>query len=338
MELETDISRLKALQTDYDNRTSNAQDIRDDYAEKRENLTSRIEALVADGQEITQRGQLPVGEHTQITLQGITFRDRTDAGKALGTICNQFHGDKASSVQIGEIHGFPITLNKTPLTGEIYAVLQGNTAHRVGFTVSASHNLKKLETAILTVDKQLYSANEQLSELDRHYKLAVEFLDKPFTHTDELSAKIERHAAISAELRNETAEKAKSKGKEKSNVGLFNAKNRDTLTQAYNKARERETAVQPPQSPSPSNEPTPMPIFGGVSEQPEPTPPTPYNEPPPLPSDKPHESRNQSSKGAFNEKNRNAFAQACNKARERENTEKPPEKPNRNTPERDDDD
>jgi hypothetical protein len=248
MELKTEISRLKALQTDYNNRRAAAEDICDSYAENRKSLTESITKLLMDYERvqlICSQGSMPF----EITLKEKLFHSetKTEAGKALETICAEFRNSNDSSMNIGSIHGFSIELRKTAITGELNAFIHGESVHFVPFTISAPHNLRKLETVLATVDKRLDSERESLYELDKNHNLAQTFLQKPFRHTNELKVQIERHTKLSDELQKEADEKLKSNKKDKNvpETSYFSKSKREALAVACTLLRENKREDTP---------------------------------------------------------------------------------------------
>jgi hypothetical protein len=235
MELKTDISKLKALRADYYNQKADMEDIIHNYKETRKDLANLVTALSADWETVRaayyDRGNWNPPPF-EITLKEKVFTDKTEAGKSLETICAQMRKSNTETAEIGNFHGFKIELHKTPVTGEINAVICGEARRYVPFTMSAPHNLRKLETVLTTADKHLDSAKQSLYECDKNEKSAREFLKTPFKHENELKEKSARHDEISDRLNNEAAERIMEREKSAPETNYFNKDKRTALAAA----------------------------------------------------------------------------------------------------------
>jgi hypothetical protein len=231
MEMKAEISRLTALQTDHINRRASAEDIRDSYKDGKSELTARIAKLLMDCEHVKSQS----AQGFEITLKNKVFADKTEAGKALGAICDDFaerRGKGGNVMEIGNYRGFVVELRRTAVTGEINAVMRGEAEHFVPFTTSAPHNLRKLETAWATVDKRLELAQESLYELEKNYKSAQEFLQKPFRHENELKELTRQHTVLSDILLKEEQERRADKSKSAPQTNYFSKSSRDAFAVA----------------------------------------------------------------------------------------------------------
>ena len=159
-----------------------------------------------------------------VTLDGVTFTDKTEAGKALDKACSMTFKklfQKGESVDIGSIHGFPITAKceREPFSGTIFVQATIHTAqdHKVDFGGSAPHNLKKLENVFTSLQKKLDQVTERLNRLEVDTEEARKLFAQPFDKGSELEEKSARMQELSDILH----QKAMSKGDDKPRTYYF---------------------------------------------------------------------------------------------------------------------
>lgn len=122
---------------------------------------------------------------------------------------------KGESVNIGSIHGFPITAKyqKDLLSGTVFvqATIHGAAKHTVDFGSAAHHNLRRLEGVFTSFEKILSEAQDRLNRLDVDMKESKKLLNVPFDRKQELEDKSERMN----ELRDILHKEAQNKGSNK---------------------------------------------------------------------------------------------------------------------------
>lgn len=155
---------------------------------------------------------LPIDTETnlpafKITIQGNVFTDKTEAAKALKTACMNVLKDGNARV-IGNIHGFPISIDYLHSQKCLSATLQGTALHKVYLSDSFPHNLRKIENLVLTMGNRLEGYKNDLNELEINACDARKILSEPFKFSDELSAKSKRLSLLRDELNREAAHAA----------------------------------------------------------------------------------------------------------------------------------
>jgi hypothetical protein len=258
MELKADISRLKALETNYKNQRFDMGNIVEKYPQQRDDLEILRKLLEYDWRVVQsmygQNLENPPVFH--ITLQDNWYQDKTETTKALEVACAEFKKSTKTKQQIGELHGFKIELQKDKITGEINAVLYNKAQHFVEFGISTPHNLRKLESTIMGIGKRFEETKEAEYKCEQDHRTAVEFLETPFKHADELKAKTERHGVLQTVLNKEAADRQlkEREGANEPPINYFSREKREAFSVAHSarsgekqpQEREKKAEKEPP--------------------------------------------------------------------------------------------
>lgn len=215
MVLESEVKELKSMQSEYQNVHYDMQDKLQRYPQTKQQLESSIDAMKKD---LEHCKSLPIDENThlpafKITLDGTTYTDRTEAGKALESVCCKLIGESNKPLPIGELHGFPITIRFAPDQNCLQATLQGSKPYTTNFSVSFPTNLKHLESLLFSLDQKIAAAQNALNQLNLDAKEAEKILAEPFASGDILREKSERLTTLRDDLNQEAMEAAKSGNK-----------------------------------------------------------------------------------------------------------------------------
>lgn len=214
------VKELRSMQQEYNNTHYELENKLNEYPQRRGKLEREISALKTD---IDVVRKLPIDPETEqpkfeITLDGVTLTDKTEAGKALDKACKltfQKLFQKGESVNIGSIHGYPITAKceREPFSGVIFvqATIHGAQNYKIDFTDSAPHNLRKLEGVFSSFQKKLDQAQERLNRLDVDMEEAKKIFDQPFDKAQELEEKSARMQELSDTLHQEAMNKGDDK-------------------------------------------------------------------------------------------------------------------------------
>lgn len=211
MALESDVKNLTLLQAEHRNTVYEMEDKLQRYPDQRASCERLIEQIQADIQIVQQR---PIDRATgepifRITLDGQDYTDKTEAGKALEKACFACLADTEKPIVIGNIHGFPIQVQYNKHMGIPVATLNGSSKYSMEFTASFPHNLRKLETTLLTLPNRLHEQQERLERLDIDAQDARKLLAEPFPAEAELAEKSERLTALRDEVNEAAAAAAK---------------------------------------------------------------------------------------------------------------------------------
>ena len=203
------------MQSEYQNVHYDMQDKLQRYPQTKQQLESSIDAMKKD---LEHCKSLPIDENThlpafKITLDGTTYTDRTEAGKALESVCCKIIGESNKPLPIGELHGFPITIRFAPDQNCLQATLQGSKPYTTNFSVSFPTNLKHLESLLFSLDQKIAATQNALNQLNLDAKEAEKILAEPFASGDVLREKSERLTTLRDDLNQEAMEAAKSGNK-----------------------------------------------------------------------------------------------------------------------------
>lgn len=215
MVLESEVKELKSMQSEYQNVHYDMQDKLQRYPQTKQQLEFSIDAMKKD---LEHCKSLPIDENThlpafKITLDGTTYTDRTEAGKALESVCCKLIGESNKPLPIGELHGFPITIRFAPDQNCLQATLQGSKPYTTNFSVSFPTNLKHLESLLFSLDQKIAATQNALNQLNLDAKEAEKILAEPFASGDVLREKSERLTTLRDDLNQEAMEAAKSGNK-----------------------------------------------------------------------------------------------------------------------------
>lgn len=214
MVLDNEVKDLNIMAADYRNTHYDLEDSIKKYQAQIKSLYKYKNALEVDKKMCEG---LPVDPETgkaafKITIDKKVYTDKTKAAKALEDVARslaQRLGTDPTPVVIGNLHGFPISINYDPINLCIVGSLNGTAQHSVELTTSYPHNLRKLENLIFTMDSRSEECNEKISRLKIDIEDAEKLLSEPFTRGAELHEKTERLTALRSELNNEAAENLK---------------------------------------------------------------------------------------------------------------------------------
>lgn len=216
MVLDNEVKSLTALHKEWQNTRYEMEDFLKKYPTEKSHDMKMIQNIEAD---IDICKKLPTDPETnlpafKITILGNNYTDKTEAAKALKTACVNVLEDGNAKV-IGDIHGFPISIDYSHAQKCLSATLQGTALHKVYFSDSFPHNLRKIENLIFTMENRLEKYKINLNKLEIDADDARKILDEPFKFTDELSAKSERLSLLRNELNREAAQAASNNKGEK---------------------------------------------------------------------------------------------------------------------------
>ncbi len=211
MQLDNEVKELRLLKAEHTNTRYDMEDKLNRAPEQETRLTESIAAMTADKERVAGLQTDPVTKipEFRITLDGIEYTDKTEAGKALQTaVTTKVVGHMDKSHEIGEFQGFKLSVYMDSFTKTIRASLKGEAQYSTEFTGSYPYNLKKLENTVYSIDQKIIAAEDKLSQLHADVAEAKKIFETPFTQEEELKVKSERLETLTDEL-NEAAANAK---------------------------------------------------------------------------------------------------------------------------------
>lgn len=239
MMLENEVKELQSIQAEFQNMQYDLQDKLRVFPDKKKSLEHRIAAMETDIANCQR------GDAFQITIQGKQYADRTEAGKALEHACMKLLGETDKPIPIGNLQGFPITIQYAKTSNCLQATLQGTASYCVNFTASFPHNLKKLERTIQSLPEQKAGLENNLHRLTIDAQDAKKLLSEPFTRGAELTEKSQRLTTLRTELQDEAAKAVK--GNKKQRTFYFDMAKLRKSAQQIAKCTEKQNTKKEPQ-------------------------------------------------------------------------------------------
>lgn len=193
LELSLDVNKLKSQKVNY-----NAEMIRTnelltfEYPKQVVAQKARIDLLTDD---INYVNDTPYPDNFCVKINGSTFRNRADAGKAVIALKNAVNDD----MYLCDYRGFTISLKKdmhTPL-------LEISRKSKISCTVGISHEgvFNNIDNAIdFDLIQNLKQHKSKLAEVEKNIKNAEEQLKKSFPFEEELKNKTARLQQLTKEL------------------------------------------------------------------------------------------------------------------------------------------
>ena len=133
-----------------------------------------------------------------MTLQGITYTEKADAGQMLLAVCKEYPQSKP--VEIGCYRGFKLEVYYDPVNSIYCLNLCGNAKHKVELGSDALGNLTRIENEIAKIPVKLTAAKTRKEETAAQLENAKVEVQKPFAFEEELKEKTDRLNALNIEL------------------------------------------------------------------------------------------------------------------------------------------
>lgn len=196
MELDVDVTRLKLLKADYQNKRFRMEDnLLKYYPEKLSASRSLVQSLQADIA-LLELHPHPEDGFADMQIGEWVYHDRESAGEAILEMCSQVKD--IEQVEIGAYRGFALSLRFTGFRHEL--VLKGSATHTVELGQDARGNLTRIDNILVKMPQRLQETQNQIEDLLRQSEAAKAELDKPFTHEEELAQKSARLIELDALL------------------------------------------------------------------------------------------------------------------------------------------
>ena len=197
MELDVEVSKLKLMKADYQNKHYRMEDnLLRYYPEQIQAGRSLIKALEADCDTLNRHPH-PKDGFAGMTVGQWVYQDREPAGEAVLALLGAAKGPEL--VEIGAYRGFTLYLHQNGFQME--AVLKGAASHRVELGQDARGNVKRMDNALAQIPQRVRDTEARIADLQQQCKAAKAELDKPFPQEAELAEKSARLAALDAQLK-----------------------------------------------------------------------------------------------------------------------------------------
>jgi hypothetical protein len=210
MDLDIQVTKLKMQKSGFLSQHYALEDrLATFYPEAIQEKAALISALESD-RTFLQEHPLPDTDHFSITVRGMAYADKKEAGTALIKECGKLNF-KDNKAVIGEYAGFSIQLQFDPLFHNFHAALRRQAAHMTEIGEDPLGNITRLNNALKVIPQRLETQQQNLDMLNRQKKEAEEEIKKTWPKEAELREKASRLNFLTKEL---SAEKNPTDAKE----------------------------------------------------------------------------------------------------------------------------
>ena len=199
MDLDIQVSKLRVLKQSY---LSEHYDLEDRvlkyYPQTIKEYEERIAGYENDAALAEQHKPQGEDKFCSMTLKGVTYTEKADAGEMLLAICKDY--PMSAATEIGSYRGFRIEIYYDTVNAHYCMNLCGKTKHKVDLGSDALGNLTRIENELSKLPARLEAAKTKKAEIIAQLEIAKEEIKKPFAFEDELKEKTERLNALNIEL------------------------------------------------------------------------------------------------------------------------------------------
>ena len=133
-----------------------------------------------------------------MTLAGVTYAEKKEAGAALLTLCQNMLSTEAT--QVGFYRGLTLELSFDSFAQEYKLAMIGQLRHVVTLGTDVFGNIQRMDNALDTRPVKEQVSRERLSDLEAQLETAKVEVHKPFPREEELKAKTARLEELNALL------------------------------------------------------------------------------------------------------------------------------------------
>ena len=199
MDLDIQVSKLRVLKQSY---LSEHYDLEDRvlkyYPQTIKEYEERIAGYENDAALAEQHKPQGEDKFCPMTLKGVTYTEKADAGEMLLAICKDY--PMSAATEIGSYRGFRIEIYYDTVNAHYCMNLCGKAKHKVDLGSDALGNLTRIENELSKLPARLEAAKTKKAETIAQLETAKEEIKKPFAFEDELKEKTERLNALNIEL------------------------------------------------------------------------------------------------------------------------------------------
>ena len=199
MDLDMQVAKLKVLKQSYLSEHYDLEDrILKHYPQAIKDYEERITAYGNDSEIASQHKLQGEDKFCPMTLKGVTYKEKADAGEMLLAICKE--NPLSQPMEIGSYRGFKMEVFYDAVNAHYCLNLCGMRKHKVDLGVDALGNLTRIENEIAKFPARLEAAKTRKEETVAQLKTAKIEVEKPFAFEDELKEKTERLNKLNIEL------------------------------------------------------------------------------------------------------------------------------------------
>ena len=199
MDLDIQVSKLRVLKQSY---LSEHYDLEDRvlkyYPQTIKEYEERIAGYENDVALAEQHKPQGEDKFCPMTLKGVTYTEKADAGEMLLAICKDY--PMSAPTEIGSYRDFQMEIYYDTVNAHYCMNLCGKAKHKVDLGADALGNLTRIENELSKLPARLEAAKTKKAETIAQLETAKEEIKKPFAFEDELKEKTERLNALNIEL------------------------------------------------------------------------------------------------------------------------------------------
>lgn len=199
MDLDIQVSKLRVLKQSY---LSEHYDLEDRVMKYYPQTIKEYEERIAgyENDVALAKQHKPQGEDKfcPMTLKGVTYTEKADAGEMLLAICKDY--PMSAPTEIGSYRDFQMEIYYDTVNAHYCMNLCGKAKHKVDLGADALGNLTRIENELSKLPARLEAAKTKKAETIAQLETAKEEIKKPFAFEDELKEKTERLNALNIEL------------------------------------------------------------------------------------------------------------------------------------------
>ena len=159
------------------------------YPAEIKELNERIAGYEQDNARLAEHPK-PAEGIAPMILNGVTYAEREDAGKAIIHVCTHMNG--AGTVPVGSYRGFDMALSYDSKTNEFHMTLKGSLSHTAVLGADAGGNVTRIDNALEKINERLENARSQLAHATEQLENARTEMTAPFPREAELAEKTRR--------------------------------------------------------------------------------------------------------------------------------------------------
>ena len=199
MDLDIQVSKLRVLKQSY---LSEHYDLEDRvlkyYPQTIKEYEERIAGYENDAALAEQHKPQGEDKFCPMTLTGVTYTEKADAGEMLLAICKDY--PMSAPTEIGSYRGFRMEIYYDTVNAHYCMNLCGKAKHKVDLGADALGNLTRIENELSKLPARLEAAKTKKAETIVQLETAKEEIKKSFAFEDELKEKTERLNVLNIEL------------------------------------------------------------------------------------------------------------------------------------------
>ena len=191
MDLDIEVSKLKLLKANHLSQKYALEDaISKGFPKQIAETQARIAGYGADIAAVKESTHPNADGFSPLTLAGVTYAEKKEAGAALLTMCQTMLSPEAT--QIGSYRGLTLELAFDTFAREYRLTMIGQLRHTVTLGTDVFGNLQRMDNALEGLPIKEQTCREQLSNLQTQLETAKAEVQKPFPREEELTTKMAR--------------------------------------------------------------------------------------------------------------------------------------------------